>query len=63
MGMPINQMRPGGQIRSAVHEAVLDAVSAYGAEAGRLVDHALVCNVDYLKVAMMDALESLLVLT
>ncbi|MDH4180110.1 MAG: FAD-dependent oxidoreductase [Armatimonadota bacterium] len=58
MGMPVNQMRPGGQSRSVVHEAVLDAVFAYGEEAGSVVDHALVCNVDYLKVAIMDALDA-----
>jgi hypothetical protein len=57
MGMPINQMRPGGRSRSAVHELVVDRVCAYGEEAGRMVDHALVCNVDYLKVGLLDALE------
>ncbi len=58
MGMPVNQMRPGGRGRSAVHELIVEAVQSYGGEAASLVDHALVCNVEYLKVAVMDALES-----
>lgn len=58
MGMGINQMRPGGRARSAVHETVIERVLAYGPEAGGMAAHALVCNVEYLKVALMDALES-----
>jgi len=58
MGMPVNQMRPGARGRGAVHELVVEAVGAYGPEAGRLVDHALVCNVEFLKVALMDVLEA-----
>ncbi|HUU54422.1 MAG TPA: FAD-dependent oxidoreductase [Armatimonadota bacterium] len=58
MGMPVNQMRPGGCGRSAVHEMIVEAVQAYGGEAVSLVDHALVCNVEYLKVAVMEALDS-----
>lgn len=57
MGMGINQMRPGGRSRSLVHDMVIERVLSYGPEAGRLADHALVCNVEYLKAALMDALE------
>ena len=58
MGMGINQMRPGGRARSAVHEMVVERVLSYGCEAGHLSDHSLVCNVEYLKVALMDVLDS-----
>jgi ribulose 1,5-bisphosphate synthetase/thiazole synthase len=57
MGMPINQVRPGGRPRSAIHELFLDCLKAYGDEAVRVVDHALVCNVEFMKVAAMDALD------
>ncbi|MCU0519940.1 MAG: FAD-dependent oxidoreductase [Anaerolineae bacterium] len=56
-GMPINQMRPAGIPRGAVHELLIDRLLAYGEEAVRISDHALVCNVEYLKVAVMDALD------
>lgn len=59
MGMNINQMRPGGQPRSTIHDMVVDQVLSYGPEAGNLVDHALICNVEYLKVALLDVLDSL----
>jgi len=58
LGMPINQMRPADRARGAIHEMVIEHVLAYGPEAGGMVRHALVCNVDYLRVAVMDALES-----
>ena len=58
MGMGINQMRPGGRSRSLVHDMVIERVLSYGPEAGGLADHALVCNVEYLKAALMDVLES-----
>jgi hypothetical protein len=59
MGMNINQMRPGGRTRGAVHEGVIEKVLAYGQQAGSMVsDHALVCNVEYLKVALIDMLDS-----
>jgi len=57
LGMPINQMRPGGKPRGAVHELLIQRLRHYGAEAVNIVDHALVCNVDYLKVAAMDVLD------
>ncbi|MBN1246796.1 MAG: FAD-dependent oxidoreductase [Anaerolineae bacterium] len=56
-GMPINQMRPAGVPRGAVHELIIDRLLAYGEEAVRISDHALVCNVEYLKVAVIDALD------
>jgi len=58
MGMTINQMRPEGGPRSAVHELLIDRLKAYGAEALEMAGHALVCNVEYLKVAIMDALDA-----
>lgn len=58
MGMPINQMRPEGQPRGAVHELLIDKLCAYGEDAVRISGHALVCNVEYLKVAAMDALDA-----
>ena len=59
MGMGINQMRPGGRARSAVHETVIERTLACGPEAGGMADHALVCNVEYLKAALMDSLDSI----
>jgi len=55
-GMPINQMRPAGVPRGAIHEAIIARLLDYGDDAVRVSDHALVCNVEYLKVAVMDAL-------
>jgi flavin-dependent dehydrogenase len=59
LGMPINQMRPGGEARGAVHERVIEGLLAYGDEAVRVVGHALVCNVEFLKVAVMDVLDDI----
>jgi succinate dehydrogenase/fumarate reductase flavoprotein subunit len=58
LGMPINQMRPGGEPRGAVHEMVIQRLEHMGEDAVRVVGHAVVCNVEYLKVAVMDALEA-----
>jgi succinate dehydrogenase/fumarate reductase flavoprotein subunit len=58
MGMPINQVRPGGRPRSAVHEHLVGALQSYGPDAVQVVGHALVCNVEYLKAATMDALDA-----
>jgi hypothetical protein len=55
--MPINQMRPGGRPRSKVHELVIGKLLAYGDQAVRIGTHQLWCNVDYLKVAVLDALD------
>ncbi len=57
MGMPINQMRPEGKPRGAVHELLIAKLRAYGDDAVRIPNHAVVCNVEYLKVAVMDALD------
>ncbi len=57
LGMPINQMRPGSRPRSKVHELVLEKLQSYGEQAVRVGQHQLWCNVDYLKVAVLDALD------
>jgi len=57
LGMPINQVRPGGKPRSKVHELVIARLVALGDQAVRIGEHALWCNVDYLKVAVLDALD------
>ncbi|MFC1603576.1 FAD-dependent oxidoreductase [Planctomycetota bacterium] len=57
LGMPINQMRPGNKSRSKLHELILAKLRAYGDQAVRIGDHQLWCNVDYLKVAILDALD------
>ncbi len=57
LGMPINQMRPGSKPRSKVHELVLEKLQAYGDQAVRVGKHQLWCNVDYLKVVVLDALD------
>ena len=57
LGMPINQMRPGSKPRSKVHELVLEKLRVYGDQAVRVGQHQLWCNVDYLKVAVLDALD------
>ena len=59
LGMPINQMRPGSKPRSKVHELVLEKLQAYGDQAVRVGQHQLWCNVDYLKVAVLDALDQM----
>jgi len=57
LGMPINQMRPGNKPRSKLHELILAKLRAYGDQAVRVGEHQLWCNVDYLKVALLDALD------
>ena len=58
LGMTINQMRPEGKPRGAVHELLIEKLLAYGEEALIIKDHALVTNVEYLKVAILDALDA-----
>jgi len=61
MGMEINQIRPGGKPRSLVHELLVEKLVALGDQAvivGTVNGHELWCNVEYLKVAVLDALES-----
>lgn len=57
LGMPINQMLPAGKSRSAVHDLLIESLRAYGDQAVRTGQHELWCNVEYLKVAILDALE------
>ena len=57
LGMPINQVRPGGKPRSAIHELLIRKLAAYGDQAVRMGTHELWCNVEYLKVAVLDALD------
>jgi hypothetical protein len=42
-----------------VHELIIEKLTAYGDQAVRIGEHQLWCNVDYLKVAVLDALEHL----
>ena len=61
MGMEINQMRPGGKPRSDVHELLIDKIAAYGDQAlsiGDVNGHELWVNVEYLKVAILDAFDA-----
>jgi ribulose 1,5-bisphosphate synthetase/thiazole synthase len=57
LGMQMNQMRPFAKPRSAVHELLVSKLTAYGDQAVRLGTHELWCNVEYLKVAILDALD------
>jgi ribulose 1,5-bisphosphate synthetase/thiazole synthase len=64
MGMQLNQMRPKGLPRGKVHELLISKLQALGGQAavirlGERLDgsHALLCNVEYLKVAILDALD------
>ena len=57
LGMPINQMRPESKPRSAVHELLIEKLLSYGDQAVYIGQHQLYCNVDYLKVAVLDALD------
>lgn len=57
LGMPINQMRPERKPRSEIHELVIEKLLAYGEQAIYIGQHQLYCNVDYLKVAVLDALD------
>ncbi len=57
LGMPMNQMRPESKPRSVVHELLIKKLLNYGDQAVHIGEHQLYCNVDYLKVAILDALE------
>ncbi|MBC8218028.1 MAG: FAD-dependent oxidoreductase [Planctomycetes bacterium] len=57
LGMPINQMRPESKPRSVVHELLIKKLLNYGDQAVHIGQHQLYCNVDYLKAALLDALE------
>ena len=58
MGMQMNQMRPGGKPRSQIHELLIEKLKAYGDQAVRLGQHEVWANVEYLKVAVLDALDA-----
>jgi ribulose 1,5-bisphosphate synthetase/thiazole synthase len=58
MGMQMNQMRPGGKSRSQIHELLIEKLKAYGDQAVRLGQHEVWSNVEYLKVAVLDALDA-----
>ena len=57
MGMQMNQMRPAAKARSRIHELLIDKLKVYGDQAIRLGQHEIWCNVEYLKVAVLDALD------
>ena len=57
LGMQMNQMRPFGRPRSTIHELLIAKLRAYGDQAVRLGTHEVWSNVEYLKVAILDALD------
>ncbi len=57
VGMCINQMRPNEKPRGFVHELLLQKLQNYGEQAVRVSTHQFFVNVDYLKVAILDALD------
>ncbi len=57
VGMRMNQMRPFGDPRSAVHELMIEHLCAYGPRAAILSQHSVMPNVEYLKAAILDTLE------
>ncbi|MHC4636418.1 MAG: FAD-dependent oxidoreductase [Planctomycetota bacterium] len=57
LGMNINQMRPAKRPRSNVHEFLIKKLLAYGDSAVQLRGHSIRCNVEYLKVAVLDAFD------
>ena len=64
MGMQLNQMRPKGLPRGIVHEQLIENLMKLGDQAATFrmaaeLDgkNALLCNVEYLKVAILDLLD------
>lgn len=57
IGMCLNQMRPDEKPRGFVHELLLEKLQNYGEQAVRLSTHQFFVNVEYLKVAILDALD------
>lgn len=57
IGMNINHMRAGKKPRSDIHELLIRKLLAYGPLAGEMHGHSLRCNVEYLKVAVLDSLD------
>jgi ribulose 1,5-bisphosphate synthetase/thiazole synthase len=57
VGMPLNQMRPESKPRSQVHELLIQKLQAMGDQAAKITIHGVLANVEYLKVAVLDALD------
>lgn len=57
VGMPLNQMRPESKPRSHVHELLIQKLQVMGDQAVKITVHGLLTNVEYLKVAVLDALD------
>ena len=57
VGMCINQMRPDEKPRGFVHELLLQKLQSYGEQAVRVSTHQFFTNVEYLKAAILDALD------
>jgi hypothetical protein len=57
VGMCINQMRPDEKPRGYVHELLLKKLQNYGEQAVRISTHQFFVNVEYLKAAVLDALD------
>jgi ribulose 1,5-bisphosphate synthetase/thiazole synthase len=57
IGMCMNQMRPNEKPRGFIHELLLQKLQNFGEQAVRLSTHQFFVNVEYLKVAIMDALD------
>jgi len=57
LGMCMNQMRPNSEPRGFIHELLLKKLQNYGEQAVRLSTHQFFVNVEYLKVAILDALD------
>jgi ribulose 1,5-bisphosphate synthetase/thiazole synthase len=57
-GMSVNQMRPKGRARSAVHELVWAKIMQWGQTGARVGVHQLWCNAEYFKVAILDVFDS-----
>jgi len=58
LGMQVNQLRPNGVTRSVIHEQFIQSIQAYGDPAIRFGRHEIWCNVEYMKVAVLDAMEA-----
>ena len=57
IGMCMNQMRPDSQPRGFIHELLLQKLQNYGDQAVRISTHQFFVNVEYLKAAILDALD------
>jgi len=57
IGMCMNQMRPDEKPRGYVHELIIRKLQNLGSQAVKTNTHQLYVNVEYLKVAVLDALD------